>query len=102
MCWDEGVDVYGYGDSLLDSGHGRLTEALGASLDVRVGTAVNTIDSTHPERVRVAGRQLTGRCCRAPRGCRIAGDPSIAAERFISGTRRWRRQQQRVNASTTS
>jgi len=38
------------------------------------------------------GAVLSGR----REAARIAGDPSIATERFISETRRWRRQQQRV------
>lgn len=49
--WDEGIDVYGYGDSVLAGGFGPLAEALAAPLDVRLGTAVRSIDWRIPNRV---------------------------------------------------
>ena len=53
MSWDEGVDVYGYGDSVLAGGYGPLTAALAATLDVRLDKVVRTIDATDPGHVRI-------------------------------------------------
>jgi monoamine oxidase/CRP-like cAMP-binding protein len=41
---DEGYEVYGYGDSVLDEGYGALVERLAAGLDVRLEHVVETID----------------------------------------------------------
>lgn len=51
--WDEGVDVYGYGDSVLAGGFGPLAEALATSLDVRLGVVVRAIDWRIPQQVFV-------------------------------------------------
>jgi monoamine oxidase len=53
ISWDEGVDVYGYGDSVLAGGYGPLTEALAGTLDVRLETIVRTIDASDPAQVRI-------------------------------------------------
>ena len=50
--WDEGVDVYGQGDSVLAGGYGALAEAMAKDLDVRLGCPVRRIDS-HPAHVIV-------------------------------------------------
>ena len=43
LWWDEGYEVYGYGDSVLRGGMQSLTEALARGLDVRLGSVVNRI-----------------------------------------------------------
>lgn len=52
--WDEGVDVYGQGDSILVGGYGTLAEAMAKDLDVRLGCPVRRIDSQYPAHVIVA------------------------------------------------
>lgn len=52
--WDEGVDVYGYGDSVLAGGFGPLAEALADSLDVRLGITVRSIDWHLPHAVVIS------------------------------------------------
>jgi hypothetical protein len=41
--WDEGVEVYGYGDSVFMGGYAALTEALAADLDIRLEHQVEKI-----------------------------------------------------------
>lgn len=42
--WDEGFEVYGYGDSILLDGFQSLTDRLAADLDIRLGTVVRRIE----------------------------------------------------------
>ena len=51
--WDEGVDVYGYGDSVLAGGYGALATAMATGLDVRLDCPVRQIDSRYPAHVIV-------------------------------------------------
>jgi monoamine oxidase/CRP-like cAMP-binding protein len=43
LGWDEGYEVYGYGDSIFVDGMQTLTQALATGLDVRLGHAVSRI-----------------------------------------------------------
>lgn len=43
--WDEGVEVYGYGDSVLAAGYTALANALAARVDVRLGRPVHRIEA---------------------------------------------------------
>jgi monoamine oxidase len=42
--WDDGYEVYGYGDSVVVRGFGALVDALGQGLDVRLGHVVRAIE----------------------------------------------------------
>lgn len=42
--WDEGFEVYGYGDSILLDGFQAITDRLAAGLDIRLGTVVRRIE----------------------------------------------------------
>ena len=42
--WDDGYEVYGYGDSVFPQGFGALVGALGQGLDVRLGHVVRAIE----------------------------------------------------------
>lgn len=42
--WDEGFEVYGYGDSVVLGGFQTLTDRLAEGIDVRLGTAVRRIE----------------------------------------------------------
>jgi monoamine oxidase len=44
LNWDEGYEVYGYGDSVFAEGMQSLAESLGADLDVRLGHVVERIE----------------------------------------------------------
>src|SRR6185295_9502522 len=48
LWWDEGYEVYGYGDSVFAEGFGSLTEALGAGLDVRLSHVISKIEYGPP------------------------------------------------------
>lgn len=50
--WDEGYELYGYGDSILRDGFQGLTDTLARSLDLRLGQPVRRI-SWHQSGVRV-------------------------------------------------
>jgi hypothetical protein len=50
--WDEGYELYGYGDSVFVDGVGALIEKLAEGLDIRLSAIVRHIDHG-PERVRV-------------------------------------------------
>ena len=52
LWWDEGYEVYGYGDSVFADGFGALTKALGRDLDIRLQHVVRTIEHG-PSLVRV-------------------------------------------------
>ena len=41
--WDEGYELYGYGDSVLRDGFQRLTDHLAQGLDLRLGCAVHAV-----------------------------------------------------------
>ncbi|HTH05938.1 MAG TPA: FAD-dependent oxidoreductase, partial [Ilumatobacteraceae bacterium] len=43
---DEGVDVYGYGDSVIAAGFGALAERMAAGIDVRLSSPVVRVDTT--------------------------------------------------------
>jgi monoamine oxidase len=42
--WDDGYEVYGYGDSVVVGGFGALVDALAKGLDIRVGHVVRAIE----------------------------------------------------------
>ena len=44
LWWDDGYEVYGYGDSVFVGGIGALTAELAAGLDVRLGHVVERIE----------------------------------------------------------
>lgn len=44
LSWDDGVDVYGHGDSVLVAGYQALAEAMARGVDVRLNCAVRRID----------------------------------------------------------
>ncbi len=43
LWWDDGYEVYGYGDSVFADGYGSLVDALSAGLDIRLGHIVDAI-----------------------------------------------------------
>ncbi len=51
--WDEGVEVYGYGDSIIVGGYQALAARMAEGLDVRLGSAVAQIDTSTPGRAVV-------------------------------------------------
>jgi monoamine oxidase len=54
LWWDDGYEVYGYGDSVLtDGGFGSLAAALGRDLDIRLNAVVQKIEWDPKRRVRV-------------------------------------------------
>lgn len=53
LWWDEGYEVYGYGDSVFTQGYGALTEAMARGLDIRLQHAVETIRYGGSPRVTV-------------------------------------------------
>jgi monoamine oxidase len=58
MWWDDGYEVYGYGDSVLVDGFDRLTNGLANGLDIRLDHVVHTIEynraSGSPVRIRTS------------------------------------------------
>lgn len=52
LWWDEGYEVYGYGDSIFVEGMQPLADKLAEGLDVRLGHAVSRIEYT-PAGVRI-------------------------------------------------
>jgi monoamine oxidase len=52
LWWDEGYEVYGYGDSVFADGFGALTSALGKGLDIRLQHVVQKVEHG-PSSVRV-------------------------------------------------
>jgi hypothetical protein len=44
LWWDDGYEVYGYGDSVFLGGYGALVARLAAGLDVRLSHVVRSID----------------------------------------------------------
>jgi predicted NAD/FAD-dependent oxidoreductase len=44
LWWDEGYEVYGYGDSVFADGFGALTKALGTGLDIRMQHVVRRVE----------------------------------------------------------
>lgn len=60
--WDEGFEVYGYGDSILLDGFQALTDRLAVGLDIRLGTVVRRIEYGHGGvRVITDGGELRAR-----------------------------------------
>ena len=53
LAHDEGVDVYGYGDSVIASGFGALAERMAIGLDVRLSSPVVRIDTTRTDHAAV-------------------------------------------------
>jgi monoamine oxidase len=53
LSWDDGYEVFGFGDSVLQAGYGALAEALASGLDVRLHHVVEAIDYASPAVVRV-------------------------------------------------
>jgi monoamine oxidase len=43
LWWDDGYEVYGYGDSVLEHGYGALASALASTLDVRLEHVVCSV-----------------------------------------------------------
>ena len=43
LWWDDGYEVYGYGDSVLEHGYGALASALASTLDVRLEHVVSRV-----------------------------------------------------------
>jgi monoamine oxidase len=43
LWWDDGYEVYGYGDSILEHGYGALASALASTLDVRLQHVVRSV-----------------------------------------------------------
>ena len=48
LWWDEGYEVYGYGDSVFAGGFGSLTSALAKGLDVRLEHVVQKVEHGPP------------------------------------------------------
>ena len=48
LWWDEGYEVYGYGDSVFAHGFGSLTGALAHGLDIRTGHTISRIEHGPP------------------------------------------------------
>jgi monoamine oxidase len=48
LWWDDGYQVYGYGDSVFVGGFGALVDALAEGLDIRCGHVVRRIDYGGP------------------------------------------------------
>jgi monoamine oxidase len=48
LWWDEGYEVYGYGDSVFAEGFGSITDALAEGLDVRLGHVISRIEHGPP------------------------------------------------------
>jgi monoamine oxidase len=59
LWWDEGYEVYGYGDSVFTQGYGALTEAMARGLDVRLKHVVQSIRYGGSPRVSVETDQGT-------------------------------------------
>jgi monoamine oxidase len=51
--WDEGYEVYGYGDSVVLGGYDTLAHGLASGLDVRLGCVVQAIEHGRGDGVRV-------------------------------------------------
>jgi monoamine oxidase len=47
LWWDDGYEVYGYGDSVLEHGYGALAAALATTLDIRLEHIVTSV-TTRP------------------------------------------------------
>jgi monoamine oxidase len=59
LNWDDGYEVYGYGDSVLMGGYQQLAEHLAAGLDIRFATIVERIEHQRldPTQVRLQTNQ---------------------------------------------
>ena len=56
LSWDDGYEVYGFGDSVLRGGYGALAQALASGLDIRLRQVVDVIDYAAPHAVSVSTR----------------------------------------------
>ena len=90
MWWDDGYEVYGYGDSVLVDGFGSLTSALAAGLDIRLGSVVRRIewDPRKPVAIHTDKETLEadGVIVTVPLGVLQAGD--VAFEPALPDTKR--------------
>lgn len=81
LWWDEGYEVYGYGDSVFAEGFGSLTDRLAEGLDVRLGQVIRSIEHG-PAGVTVttsAGRfEADAAIVTLPLGVLKAGDVEFA------------------------
>lgn len=60
LYWDDGYEVYGYGDSVIVHGFGELATALARGLDVRLGHVVEEVrHDAHGATVRTNYGELT-------------------------------------------
>jgi len=57
QSWDDGYEVYGYGDSIVVGGYGELVNALAQNLDIRLNHIVDEIRSDDPGKVSVHTNQ---------------------------------------------
>ena len=48
LFWDDGYEVYGYGDSVLEHGYGALASALASTLDIRLEHVVCSVETRPP------------------------------------------------------
>lgn len=90
LWWDDGYEVYGYGDSVISAGFGGLAAALARDLDIRLGAAVTRIewDPARPVRVHT-GREVheaEAAIVTLPLGVLQAGD--VAFSPALPDTRR--------------
>jgi monoamine oxidase len=53
LWWDEGYEVYGYGDSVFTDGYGALVAAMARGLDVKLNHVVQSIQYSAEARPRV-------------------------------------------------
>jgi hypothetical protein len=98
--YDDGHEVYGYGDSVLLPGYGALVALLGDGLDIRLGHVVEMV-----EHGRAAGEATSRQHWGTAHGAyvsglreaaRLSGDPSVLPSRNFTENRRWRALTQRA------
>lgn len=53
LWWDDGYEVYGYGDSVFSNGYGDVAAGLAKGLDIRLQHPVHRIEYDHQRPVRV-------------------------------------------------
>jgi monoamine oxidase/CRP-like cAMP-binding protein len=84
LWWDDGYEVYGYGDSIIERGYGALTDGLAQGLDVRLKSVVRRIEWDARVPVRVHTDRETFECEAAivtlPLGVLQSGDVAFTPE----------------------
>ena len=84
LWWDDGYEVYGYGDSVLERGYGALADGLAQGLDVRLGAVVRRIewDARLPVRVHTDRETFEAEAALVtlPLGVLQAGDVTFTPE----------------------